>query len=1482
MSSRVSSYAQSPNLIEPFAVASSLSSFKNHQKWEISRKLDIKTGSPIFYVKDTHGLSYEITEYVVESIDHSLIQEITQLNTEEEHLQRISQYLQERLDRATPYQVHIERFRDKWIIRFGEYGLKGGGKDEWLFVSGSVAQVAGGIFLCVSPSKAAKIAGAALISSGVNSGLYAIEQKKEDFKAKNYGWKALVGGLSGVITGAAGVFANGFETIWRVGCLALGGGASGAVTTVAAEFIEKQKLPEKEKFLKNTRIGLLGGGVSAGLGVGFERVAGETDAVLYQILSKATEGGVTSVGSKIATNLCDSDVKNITEGVLQSGLIGFLLSGAISFADLHQKNSLKNQVDQTEETVRAAREKTETAKRELQSLEESLKQSEQDLIDKQTAFKQAQQKALENQEKTLKGLQEIHQTTQSIGEAQKTAEAAKLQLEIDQKAILQASQQVLNNKQSLLEAQKNALLTQQQLRAAEQLALKANQDYAKVIAAIDKDIDAHLKKGYKANIKVNGKNKYTKDPAKIRDAYQNGKTVEWKKGPNRILGSREKVRISPFQKDSGPQELVDKTQQKLSELKASIEQKQIELKAAQDQLAEQQQSAVQTQEGLKSAQQIQQKRADLTKLQDQIRQTQELHKRAIQEMIATKKTVAQLELEASKVKGKISDAQGDVKAVSNFEKELAALLRDLQAAVAAAKQNFNHLLCLSHNRGDLNDPLKPEIPLPNKKIRDVSELESHMVLVHAIQNETALHFINRYDENDPKRAELTEQIFNDNDLNARYRLCINADLTPEGILAPHLQRREKFEDPYIARPQIHWSCNQLVQPVDKDMNQWEDANIAVLEPLSMFGKGGENNHKPYGIATYDTMTFGSHHLSERSTLLIPHELLRDEADYNRLAQFLDENSPIFLIPNENGCADKVKRALNLEKFKGQIVTYNQTYIEGKGQNLRAAVMHVLKKSYPDTWHICEEDVQGEKPEETGWKMLKPNGSGRRKFTSLISPDGGRHMLYKIDGERISVESDVFQAFSEKRHNDFHIRSATYYFEDERECYIVSLRDVIQNIDNLKSIKNNNKPAYACYAGGIKNENSLESLGSSKMLRTCQFLEMLPQDTGAREEAKYYLDRAMYADLISLFFESNPEGKFDLFTPDLRIIFDSERVNLIKSLETIGDANSTSEEKQNAFEEYCKTLKECHRDMQLAKQDAALVRSVEEDESDDKVSHLCRVAGQTEWERIGDPTDTNFNLRKSWPFSEELGAYIFKVRAALPKKCEELKELYRKLLTDKPTERKEQYRLNILLEVIQFSIQEENYLARRMNGVSSILLKVLSRYGDPLAKYGLQPEDKTKKPGDCLFDNVAFQVGSDGGSIRKRMVEFLKANHEEYSNLIASHNKVEVEGTEFKYYLEKGIGENRVFFQTWEEYLVQIGTPTVWATEFEIHALAHSLNQPIVLLVEGKLPRVYNLESENEPVFLQQINGNHFIAGVPREGITKKKSFELIKRDSEDR
>ncbi|MGH2613019.1 MAG: hypothetical protein ACRDFB_08245, partial [Rhabdochlamydiaceae bacterium] len=1176
--------------------------FINHQKWHISCDLDCETELPVFHLQDTHGRAYTTTEFLVEGLDPDFIHTMTQLTAKEQQ-QLIHQYLQERLDQVTPYQVHVEDHDNKLFIRFGEYGLKGGvkigewetGKTEALLFS--VGQIGLGIYLSVTGGNSGKFGGQALISSGLATGTYAYQsdEDKKKYKDTEYAKQFGYGLLTGLVTGSLGTLAQGAGKWAKIGWQTLVSAVGSGTSAIASEVFEKRKNVDLKTIGKKTLIGGIGGGTGAVTGTlvhaaltneivnragemvnnlmnQFPRYSEEVAASVAFTLKKMAESGLSSGSSKFVTDLCENleedptkkkDLSTLKKEAWQSAIISALISGTITAFEQKQKiqkyNETKSQIEQTQkelEDAKAAKAKSENA---LQDLQKTLEQSQQNLIEKQKALK-LQEQSLHEKKLQQEQVQEgIEKDQQAISEAQKIASTAEQELRITQQALIEAQQQVSQHQQAVSEAQKIASTAEQQLRTVTQTAQEAEQAHTQLVTSIDKDIRHHLKHGYKA--KVNGH--YTNNEEKIRNAFLQGGTIEWKKGQNRVFGSREtiKMKSSPLmEKYQQAQEHAKQTEQKIQEIQSSINQKQTELKIAEDTLNLQRQSVDQTQTELKAAQEVQLKQTELKIAQNQLRSYQQEIQQTQQDMSDIQGVIKTLEQQTSQFEAKLQEELKTLQEVLSRESGLTNLSKEQQAVIHKAQQDYDKFL---HEQAKSYLHLQTD---PVSYIEDdctLQELIPHIVLVQALNHVGA-------------PDHLAMKMFECETEKDRLICYIKGIITPEGVIGYHLQlERREFSGELAKRPHMHWSWNQLVQP--NSGGNWEEARIAILEPLSVF----ENStyYKPFGVAPYDTLTFGSHHLSNKSILLVPESIVDEARSY-------------------------------LPAFRDQIVPCN-----GK---LRSAVIHTLKACYPETWHICDE--KGNLIGET----MKYSTGGYNHVTCLRKTDGQVVILLRNEGvernegvrtpeEREDIKdlhsTALKDYYKSKRFIGLHIHAVTVWIEDNP--YFQALKEFKENHAKVRN--------HPLFAGSVKDIHGLAQLGVLQALELYHKLLRFDTKTGVIEVVDYYINEAMYADLVSLFYQMYPSANFDLTALDVKMIFTSERVYLLNLLENIKKGLEAKEPSQKEmavefFNFYCTKLKQNIISIQQAQEEMQGMISIDKkeiknDQQDPKVKPSCLLVAQ---------------------------------------------------------------------------------------------------------------------------------------------------------------------------------------------------------------------------------------------------------------------------------
>jgi|GEM_PF-2025490 len=717
---------------------------------------------------------------------------------------------------------------------------------------------------------------------------------------------------------------------------------------------------------------------------------------------------------------------------------------------------------------------------------------------------------------------------------------------------------------------------------------------------------------------------------------------------------------------------------------------------------------------------------------------------------------------------------------------------------------------------------------------DRNELISHVILVQALSSESG----SRYYENE---FDWAEDIRN-SDYSTLF--TFRKLITPNGTIGHHLDmEKRQYAEGFLTRPQTHWAWNQLVQPHGK--GNWEKDKIAVFEPLSEFEN---SSFKPYAVAPYDTQSFMPIHLSKRSIIIVPNSMLGQVRDH-------------------------------LTNFRGQVVGYDPS------KNLRTAILDTLSDRYPEAWHVCDEkgNLIGHQAHET------PGGYETK--TCLKTSDGQIHILFHNSGKHPSDQhSQAMKEYrTETRFIGLHNESTTYWLESRP--YFMSLKEVtLKNIEFLKKC-----PLF--FAANVKEVCSLSRDRVSEVLkpyvglitvdqdRRASFIQTLNElktdaysagvleafhfyqtlvgestaQTGSYSTADYVLKEAIFADIMSLFFNTSSGENFTLSVPELQLIIEPifpMLKKLIKQTKSHVD-NKANKEASETFNQYRVLLQECLSDAVRAKIETVDALKKVGNNSSSSLE-IDFASAESAWNDVPLPQHIEFDLKSNWPFPPKLEAYVEKIMTLLPTELDQLQQLYYNLRSayqglNGTDVKREQYWLNVLSTLTQYQHQAKLYLRKRnMNDNRAILLDLLTRHASWLQNHHLQIYDATKRIGDCLFDNIIAQArdisSKTADELRKALIEFMRTNPKEF------HNKPDYKE---KNWLEVAEGGDGYIFTDWNSYLTCLGTSQVWATELEVHALSILLERPIVLISAKAKPKIYNPEGRNTPIFLNHKNENHF-------------------------
>lgn len=1306
--------------------------FENHQKWKINRQLDLETGSPTFHLIDPYGISHALSEFIVDNVNPEFSDAFSKLSTFEEQQEHIHNYLQERLSLASPYQLHVESHKNQKFIHFGDYGLKGGGRFGALLLS--LGQIILGIGLnSTNVGDIAGIAADTLIHSGISGGTYVLQQQEAQYEDGEYAKQTSYGAITGLISSGLARLTVNAGTLKRIACQALGVSLGNATALTAFSLIEKKEFPDAKAVFKKSAIAGIGSGVSSGtvaltnrlMKQSTQRVADSLPNIAIDILKKTVQGSLGSSSSKIATNVCEG--RNVTENVIQSGLMGGLISGSLAAG-----NTLAIQLK-----IRECRNR----------------------------WMDSKEKLLKILKLTEPKLQEIIKISNAILEEATKKEPIDFKQLLDIPGIilpdLPASEIIkwININYDTPELEAYRLITE--IRALERVAEKMIKssivyDEKTIQQAI---LDSHDTEWLYQQLIQAGINVPEMDHSELlKWTVSNLKSSEFLKfrfaNWIHVLDYLNDNYFSPY-------------------LQICLENKSIVLTPEEIDLGLDQSNAYLGASMLEILSEKNQLNtgSPFKTIKESLKQMYLINLEVYKDLFVT--TIPQLK--------------------------------------SLNSENHLHLLPSSRVGVILEDALKPK-PVSFIVPCTMDKLIPHVVLVQALEEGTFVHYAD------------TDYLRTYDDPDYKALCCIKGVITPEGRIGHHLSLDKlKYKETMPSRPHLHWSWNQLVQPNTKD--SWETSQIAIFEPLSTFEDS--TIHKPFGIAPYDTFTLGEHHLSEKSTLLIPINLAVETKHY-------------------------------LNDFKGKIVTYDPSE-----QNLRSAVIGALNENYPDTWHIC--DGNGE---PMGKKVLQNSQTGFRPETCLKKEDGEILCLITNEGRNEKDKSETMKSYSNdsKRFIGLHAHSITVQLEDNP--YFKALQRFTSKHENVKN--------DSLFVGKIK-PHSAGNLGSLAALDFYQNILRYNKKTGVGSIANYVIDTALHADLVSLFFQMHPHvSTCDISPLELNMIFSSTtQVQLLTMLADIREESKKGRKDQNlALDLYREKLKECLINMQQAKKNTLeFINTIEDDQINEATKPLCLSIGQDVWEKIKWPSDRAFDLGKNWPLNENLFVYVYKILRTMPADAKELKALYRQLtsLSQKDNHPKEQYRLNILCNVIEWAIQEKFYLKSQGDKTNSILANKLSKVQGWLRSYHLETNDFTQKPGNCLFDNVVSQMSFyiTPQQLRENMVDFMSKQQNKYGS--SPNYKESI--------LRKGSKLGYVSFTNWEEYLKCMKMSEVFATELEIEVLAEMLKCPIVLINRESPPKIYNPNGEETPIFLHSVEENFFASCVPTKGLTPAEVYPEIKKKS---
>jgi len=382
------------------------------------------------------------------------------------------------------------------------------------------------------------------------------------------------------------------------------------------------------------------------------------------------------------------------------------------------------------------------------------------------------------------------------------------------------------------------------------------------------------------------------------------------------------------------------------------------------------------------------------------------------------------------------------------------------------------------------------------------DLIPHIILTHAINPDNINHFFEGMSENETDYFMINDK--------ARTLRIIQKLFTPDGKVGSHLVLSKSLP----TRPHMHWSWNQLVQP-HSVVNDWEGANIAILEPLSIFES---TDHKPIGVASYDTFTIGEHQLSPESTILVPEEVYHEAYKY-------------------------------LTGFRGRILSFPS------GKKIREVIFETLQNHYPQTWHLCDESG-----ELVGDKATKSR-AGYPSATYIKTTDGRVLRLFENGGsEKHELAAPMLEYIERKRHIGLHMHFPTIRLEES------DYFNWLVEFTNKKKI-----PQGARFIAQYKSPEDLKK-GALEALEFCQAVERFDLNTRIRDLSHSVISGALLADLASLNKEKYPDQGLDFSSLSLDEPWRTKLINTLTEIQKyLKDGDK--EQARSHFDQYRSYLKQ---------------------------------------------------------------------------------------------------------------------------------------------------------------------------------------------------------------------------------------------------------------------------------------------------------------------
>ncbi|CDZ78294.1 hypothetical protein BN59_02604 [Legionella massiliensis] len=311
-------------------------------------------------------------------------------------------------------------------------------------------------------------------------------------------------------------------------------------------------------------------------------------------------------------------------------------------------------------------------------------------------------------------------------------------------------------------------------------------------------------------------------------------------------------------------------------------------------------------------------------------------------------------------------------------------------------------------------------------------------------------------------------------------------ISNNGTIGGHLDfANNLYTNSFVDRPHTHWTWNSLCQA--NSGGEWEDAPIAVLEPLSSFAN-------VEGVTPYDTTIMGPHRLSDKAIILVP------QGDVQRITE----------------------RLIQTGTFRGQIKGYDATTL-----SLREAVRAEISTSYPQAAKLLNSnghDISAITIASNGYNAFANGYNHANGYFNAVSIEINGVTKPLMTGTS-NVRLPAYSEYGNGKHIGMHNGSVS---DIERDPVFIVLKNVSKDPSKIST-------NLANFIGKVGDKN-VNNLCSVKAYSSYRALLAYDQSTGTHDFAEYLLKKAIIADFRAYHQQNNNPKPLD--TDQLRTMVDN--------------------------------------------------------------------------------------------------------------------------------------------------------------------------------------------------------------------------------------------------------------------------------------------------------------------------------------------------------